>query len=77
MAQNETIEIGSVPKKDDQQIKASLTKYRNELYIDIREYVESEGYQGPTKRGIRFHSENWDAFFKMMKKIDSELKKRG
>jgi len=73
---NDFNEIGSIPKKDDREIKAAFTKYRKELYIDIREYIDSEDYQGPTKKGLRFHSENWDSFYDLMKKINREIKKR-
>ena len=75
---NDSIEIGLIQKKDDSQIKATLTKFKNELYVDIREYLDGEGdgYKGPTKKGVRFHSENWESFFTLMKKIDQELKKR-
>jgi hypothetical protein len=75
MAEN-NVEVGSINKKDDLQIKATLAKYRNELYIDIREYITSGEYTGPTKKGVRFHSENWEAFYELVKKIDHEIKKR-
>ncbi|MBN1551460.1 transcriptional coactivator p15/PC4 family protein [bacterium] len=77
MAGNKSEIIGTIPKKDNLQIRASLTSYRNEMYIDIREYIESEEYNGPTKKGIRFHMENWEAFYDLVKKIDKEIKKRG
>jgi hypothetical protein len=72
----EVHEIGAINKKDDLKIKACLARFRNEIYVDIREYLENETYQGPTKKGIRFHSENWEAFYDLMKKLDSEIKKR-
>ncbi|MBN1879452.1 transcriptional coactivator p15/PC4 family protein [bacterium] len=73
---NKNISVGSIPKKDGLEIRATLTEYRNEFYIDIREFMKSEDYEGPTKKGIRFHSENWDDFFKLIKKLDQEIKKR-
>lgn len=73
---NKNIPVGSIPKKDGLEIRATLTEYRNEFYIDIREFMKSEDYDGPTKKGIRFHSENWDDFFKLIKKLDQEIKKR-
>ncbi len=72
---NKSIVVGSVPKKDGLEIRASITEYRNEYYIDIREFMISAEYEGPTKKGVRFHSENWETFFKMIKKLDQELKK--
>ncbi len=73
---NKTIQVGAIPKKDGLEIKASITEFRKEFYIDIREFLNSEDYEGPTKKGIRFHSENWDAFYKLIKKLDQEVKKR-
>jgi len=73
---NKNIAIGSIPKKDGLDIRATLTEYKNEFYVDIREFMKSDEYEGPTKKGVRFHSENWDAFFKLIKKLDQEIKKR-
>lgn len=73
---NKNISVGAIPKKDGLEIRATLTEYRNEFYIDIREFMKSEDYEGPTKKGIRFHSENWEEFYKMIKKLDQEIKKR-
>lgn len=73
---NKNIPVGSIPKKDGLEIRATLTEYKNEFYIDIREFMKNEDYDGPTKKGIRFHSENWDEFFKLIKKLDQEIKKR-
>ena len=73
---NKTFEIAAIPKKDGLEIRATLIEYRNELYVDIREYMTGDDYSGPTKKGVRFHSENWDEFYKMLKKVDQEIKKR-
>ncbi len=51
---NKTIQVGAIPKKDGLEIKASITEFRKEFYIDIREFLNSEDYEGPTKKGIRF-----------------------
>jgi len=69
----ETIEVGTVQKRDDIKIVASLTHYRNELYVDFREYVESDTYQGPTRKGIRFHHEAWEDFKKLVDSVDKKL----
>lgn len=74
-AKNQDQVIGSIKKRDDVEIRATLAVFRNEHYIDIREYVESESYTGPTKKGIRFHVENWEDFQKLIAQIDDVLKK--
>jgi hypothetical protein len=72
--------VASIKKKDDVEIRASLTTWKNDLYIDIREFIVPEegveGYTGPTKKGFRFHSENWEDFKKMVDLIDREIQKR-
>ncbi len=73
---DKNIHVGSIPKKDGLEIRATLTEYRKEMYVDIREFMTSEDYEGPTKKGVRFHAENWESFFKLIKKLDQEIKKR-
>ncbi|MBN1297155.1 transcriptional coactivator p15/PC4 family protein [bacterium] len=73
---NKNVLVGSIPKKDGLEIRATLTEFKNEFYVDIREFMQSDDYEGPTKKGIRFHTENWDAFFQLIKKLDQEIKKR-
>lgn len=82
MAKNSELEmVASVKKKDNIEIKTSLTSWRNDIYIDIREFIlpdeeDENSYSGPTKKGFRFHNEVWDDFKKMINKVDKELKKR-
>ena len=72
----QTIEIGSFKKSDHSKITGKLTTWKNDLYIDLREYVESESYTGPTKKGLRFHSENWEEFKKLVDLIDKALQEQ-
>jgi len=81
-SKNNLDKVASLKKKDNVEIRASLTTWRNNVYIDLREFIVADeeegdsGYSGPTKKGFRFHNEVWDDFKKMVKKIDKELKKR-
>ena len=47
--------IGSVEKNETTTIQVRRLEYKGENYIDIREFVSSETYEGPTKKGIRLH----------------------
>ena len=67
--------IGKIKKKDDVEIYGSIAEFKNEFYVDFREYVQTEKYSGPTKKGIRFHIENWDAFRELVEKMDQEIRK--
>lgn len=46
-------------------------------HLDIRTWVESEKYTGPTKKGINFDIENLEEFKTLLEEIDNELEKRG
>ncbi len=76
MPEDELEVIADFKKSDSAYIKASLTTWKGDLYIDIREFVESERYSGPTKKGVRFNAENWTLFKEMVDKIEEEMVKR-
>ena len=74
--QSEQIEIGKIEVKDGTYIRAALSEWKGNLYADLREFVESEKFTGPTKKGIRFHCENWAKFMELIQQLDAEVKKR-
>lgn len=49
-------EFKRIPKGDTEYIKVTTVPPDDEglPYVDVREFVNSSAYQGPTKRGIRF-----------------------
>jgi len=73
---NKTTDIGTIPKRDDCDIKAQLVQFKGAFYCDIREHLNSERYTGPTAKGLRFNTENWPAFFELMKQIDETIKEQ-
>ena len=46
-------EVGKVQVQDGKFIAVTITTYREEQGLDIREYVDTDEYSGPTKKGIR------------------------
>jgi len=44
--------------------------------LDLRVWVETDKYQGPTKRGMRFYLFDgiWEEFKKLVDKVDEEVK---
>lgn len=46
-------------------------------HLDIRTWIQSEKYTGPTKKGINFDIENLEEFKEILEKIDSDLEKQG
>lgn len=46
-------------------------------HLDIRTWIESEKYTGPTKKGINFDIESLEEFRSILEEIDSELESKG
>lgn len=46
-------------------------------HLDIRTWIESEKYSGPTKKGINFDVEGLEEFRGILEEIDTELDKKG
>jgi len=46
-------EIGRIRKTDTTDVVVSLTEYKGQLGLDIREYIKSERYTGWSKSGTR------------------------
>lgn len=63
------VEIGKIALSDQQDLVASLI---DDEKLDLRIFVNSDSYNGPTKRGVRFYlfDGNWEEFKKLVEKID-------
>lgn len=64
-------EVGRISLKEEQDLVVSLV---DDEKLDIRVWLNSEKYSGPTKRGVRFYlfDRIWDKFKKMVEKVDKE-----
>jgi len=67
--QTEQKEIGRVKLGDTQELVASIVD--NEK-LDLRVFLNTDSYKGPTKRGVRFYllDDNWDEFKKLIDQVD-------
>ena len=65
--------IGELTKNPSTTIVFSTTEYKGAMYVDMREFVESATYQGPTKKGIRLHSDKLDEFIGNLQKVKADL----
>lgn len=67
-------EIGRIPLREGENLVISLVD--NEK-VDLRVWMDTERYRGPTKRGVRFYLWDgiWDEFKKLMEKADKEVEK--
>jgi len=66
---NDQREIGRIALSDNQELVITLVD--NEK-LDIRIWMKTDKYSGPTKRGVRFFifDGNWPEFKKLMDKAD-------
>jgi len=67
-------EIARIKLSDSQDLVATLVD--NEK-LDLRVYVNTDSYSGPTKRGVRFYLFDgvWEEFKKLVEKVDREVEK--
>jgi|SRR3989338_10517098 len=69
-------DIGKINKGEYQgtvtDIVIGVREYNGRVGVDIREFVSGERYTGPTKKGLRIPSENFQDFKKMINSITEE-----
>ena len=69
-------DIGKINKGEYQgtvtDIVVGIREYNGKVGLDIREFITSERYTGPTKKGLRIPGENFQAFKEMINSISEE-----
>jgi len=71
--QEEQRQIGRIRLSDSEDLVATIV---GDERLDLRVWVETEKYQGPTKRGVRFYLFDgiWGEFKKLVGNVDKEVK---
>lgn len=69
-------QIAHVEKNSETSIIFSITEFRNEKYVDVREHVKSDTYTGFTKKGIRFHAKLVDQWIASLQQVKDVLEGR-
>ena len=66
-------ELARIKLGNNQELVATIVG--NEK-LDLRVFVNSDRYSGPTKRGLRFYLFDgiWEEFKKLVEKVDKEVK---
>ena len=66
-------EISRIKLNDTSDLVATIV---SDEKLDLRVFLHTGSYSGPTKRGIRFYLWDgiWDEFRKLMDKVDQEVK---
>ncbi|GAH38791.1 unnamed protein product [marine sediment metagenome] len=67
--QTEQKEIGRIKLGDTQDLVVSIV---DDEKVDLRIFLNTDSYKGPTKRGVRFYlfDDNWTEFKKLIEKVD-------
>jgi len=69
-------DIGKINKGEYQgtvtDIVIGVREYNGRVGVDIREFVASEKYTGPTKKGLRIPAESFGEFKQMINSINEE-----
>jgi len=67
-------EIGKIKLSDNEELVATLINCEK---LDLRIWMHTEKYNGPTKKGIRFYlfDNNWEEFKKLIDKINKIYQK--
>lgn len=74
---NEERELGRFVKNAQTQIVFRRSVYRGKPRLDIREYVDSAGFQGFTKAGINLGLDQLDEFLKALSDAVARAKSEG
>jgi len=69
-------DIGKINKGEFQgtitDIVVGIREYNGKTGVDIREFVSSEKYTGPTKKGLRIPAEHFQKFKEMIDSIKED-----
>jgi len=76
MNQKNQKEVARIKLRDSQDLVATLVD--NEK-LDLRVFVKTDAYSGPTKRGVRFYLFDgiWEEFKELVEKVDREVRELG
>ncbi|MBA7711898.1 hypothetical protein ES703_120865 [subsurface metagenome] len=75
MAQEQK-EVAKIRLSDTSDLVATIV---SDEKLDLRVFLHTDSYSGPTKRGVRFYLWDgiWDEFKKLIEKVDKEVKELG
>ena len=62
-------EIARIELNVTERLVISTNRYREKDFVDIRKFVESENYTGPTRQGIRFRVDLLPEVLEHLKKV--------
>jgi len=70
-------EYGSIKTQRNAEVKFYIDRFRNNLYANIREFIDSKNYKGPTRKGVKLNFNELTEIFEKTKDLsltDPEIK---
>jgi len=69
-------EISRIKLNDTSDLVATIV---SDEKLDLRVFLHTDNYTGPTKRGVRFYLWDgiWSEFLKLIEKVDKEVRELG
>ncbi len=66
-------EISRIKLNDSSDLVATIV---SDEKLDLRVFLHTDSYSGPTKRGVRFYLFDgiWSEFLKLIEKVDREVR---
>ncbi len=68
-------EVSRMTKNSMADVVFATTEHNGKVYFDIREFSNTTGYKGPTKKGLRINSDMLEDFLKCVEALKAALKK--
>ena len=65
-------DIGKIKKNDETDILVRVDDFGGSPGLTIREFVQSEGYTGFTKAGVRIRADKFEEFKTMINSVDTK-----
>lgn len=62
-------EIGEVKIDDTRSIKVRVSEWRGVMRVDVRQFLNTANYKGPTKKGISIPLANYPAVLEILNKV--------
>jgi len=63
-------ESDRIKKTESTCVILRINEFQGESGVDIREYVKTSKYEGPTKKGTRIPKNKWNDFKELINKVE-------
>ena len=65
--------MGTISLAKDSEVIFYLDSYKNKRYANIRKFIKSDKYTGPTKQGIKISQQGINAIYEVLNKLPEKI----